>query len=166
MALQHYSRRRAPPDASPPPSNAPHATRAPRHNHSHNTSSTRQAVHTLEGEVASASATDGDLSLTGSNSRRLRPLQSSLAGALNSLGLLRKQQRRFADARAAYERASDLHDETMGEGHPDAIVCRHNLAELLIAEGDAEAAADIQQEILERIARAESDGAAAGGRRT
>ena len=54
----------------------------------------------------------------------------------------------------------------MGEGHPDAIVCRHNLAELLIAEGDAEAAADIQQEILERIARAESDGAAAGGRRT
>ena len=120
-------------------------------------------MHTLEGEVASASATDGDLSLTGSNSRRLRPLQSSLAGALNSLGLLRKQQRRYADARAAYERASELHDETMGEGHPDAIVCRHNLAELLIAQGDAEAAADIQQEILERIARAESEGAAAGG---
>ena len=156
-----------PPTASSPPSTTsptPHRTAL-------------QAVRILEAEVASASAADG--STDGSIVRRLRSLQSSLAGALNSLGLLRKQQRRFADARVsvvppparrrarlsplfprrgsawprcspsslaiatwhclltaashgcvqgAHERASALHDAAVGEGHPDAIVCRYSCA--------------------------------------
>ncbi|KAL1503532.1 hypothetical protein AB1Y20_012012 [Prymnesium parvum] len=74
-----------------------------------------------------------------------------LATTLNSLGLLRKRQRRHAEARELYERALRLRELHAGECHPESIACLHNLAELIRAEGDEAEAVALQHEILRRI---------------
>ena len=74
-----------------------------------------------------------------------------LKGALNSLGLLRKQQGRFAEAQSLYTRASSLYDTCTSTSSPDAVVCRHTLAELALAAGDETRARAIQLDIVRRV---------------
>lgn len=104
-----------------------------------------RAAEELDGAYFAAQAAHGDAAGV---TKRCAAL---LAGALNSLGLLRKQQARHAEAEPLYARASDLFDAAVGAASPDAIVCRHNLAELLLAQGDRDGARKIQDDILRRV---------------
>jgi tetratricopeptide (TPR) repeat protein len=94
----------------------------------------------------------------GTDAPKTARLAALLAGALNSLALLRKQQARLAEAEPLYLRASALYDGSVGESSSDAIVCRHNMAELALARGDEAAALHLQQDILRRVKVAEAVG--------
>jgi tetratricopeptide (TPR) repeat protein len=108
-----------------------------------------RAVEHLDASHFAAEATQGTDALKTSR------LGTLLAGALNSLALLRKQQVRLAEAEPLYLRASALYDRSVGESSSDAIVCRHNMAELALARGDEAAALRLQQDILRRVEAAE-----------
>ena len=72
------------------------------------------------------------------------------AQTLNALGILCKVQQRLIEARAYYTEALHIRSSTVGDAHPDTIISKHNLAELLLQLGP-EAAAEahsLQEEIL------------------
>jgi len=104
-----------------------------------------RAVESLDASYFAAQAVHGDAAKVTSR------LASLLASALNSLGLLRKQQERHVEAEPLYARASALYDCAAGASSPDAIVCRHNLAELAMVRGDEAGAQAIQKDILRRV---------------
>lgn len=56
----------------------------------------------------------------------------SAAVILNSMGMLYKKQNKFERAIDAYERALKIREKEMGEGHPDSLATRHNIAEMYI----------------------------------
>lgn len=72
------------------------------------------------------------------------------AQVLNALGILCKAQQRPDEARAYYIEALHIRSSTVGDAHPDTIVSKHNLAELLLQMGpESEAEAhSLQEEIL------------------
>jgi len=108
-----------------------------------------RAVEHLDASHFAAEATQG------TDATKTARLGALLAGALNSLALLRKQQARLAEAEPLYLRASALYDGCVGELSSDAIVCRHNMAELALARGDEAAARHLQQDIMRRVEAAE-----------
>lgn len=108
-----------------------------------------RAVEHLDASHFAAEATQG------TDAAKTARLGALLAGALNSLALLRKQQARLAEAEPLYLRASALYDGCVGELNSDAIVCRHNMAELALARGDEAAARHLQQDVMRRVEAAE-----------
>jgi hypothetical protein len=75
---------------------------------------------------------------------------SLTALVLSNLGFVLKGvgPARYADAKLAYSEALDVRSKTLGDAHPDTIVSMHNLAELLLAMGDAGEGTRLQEEIL------------------
>lgn len=69
----------------------------------------------------------------------------------NSLGLLYKLTKRYSDAETYYKKSIKIRENILGPSHNDTIVARHNLAELLIASGEVEKAAEIQKDIIEVV---------------
>ena len=65
---------------------------------------------------------------------------------LNSMGMLYKQQGKMERSQDSYERSLKVRSELLGEDHPESMVTRHNLAEIIIAWDKTEQA----QELLNR----------------
>jgi tetratricopeptide (TPR) repeat protein len=73
---------------------------------------------------------------------------ATVATAYNNLGLDLKRAGHFERAEEAYAKALEIRTETLGPDHPDTIVVLNNQAELYLAQGQAEKAAELQQRIL------------------
>ena len=71
------------------------------------------------------------------------------ATVMNNLGHLLKQSGKSYEARPLYMEALKLRSSYLKPGHPDVIVCKHNLAELLLQMGLQEEAGVLQNEILQ-----------------
>jgi tetratricopeptide (TPR) repeat protein len=69
------------------------------------------------------------------------------ATILNNLGLMHKSNKMFAAANECYSEALNVRTEILGESHPDTIVTMHNIAELLLAQGQVGAAAKLQEKV-------------------
>lgn len=72
------------------------------------------------------------------------------ATVINNLGHLLKQQQKYEEALPLYEEALSLRKAFLNDKHPDTIVTKHNLAELLLAMGRDEEALSLQAEIIGR----------------
>jgi hypothetical protein len=73
------------------------------------------------------------------------------ATALNNLAFHHKTVGAFDAAQPLYLEALAARTEALGDAHPDTVAAKHNLAELLIAAGEPEAAAVLQAEILKTL---------------
>ena len=86
------------------------------------------------------------------------------AQTLNALGILCKSQKRLSEARSYYAEALQIRSSTIGDAHPDTIVSKHNMAELLLELGGESEARVLQEEILgvtEKIAASRTPSAPA-----
>jgi len=73
------------------------------------------------------------------------------ATASNNLGMLLKTTGRYKEAHEFYEDSLRTRSNVLGDGHPDTLISMNNFAELLIAVGEQEKAAVLQQKILDTI---------------
>ncbi len=76
------------------------------------------------------------------------PNHATVATAYNNLGLDLKRTGLFERAEEAYAKALEIRTETLGAEHPDTIVVLNNQAELYLAQGLPDKAAELQQRIL------------------
>ena len=83
------------------------------------------------------------------------PPSSWTATALNNLAFHHKTVGAFDAAQPLYLEALAARTEALGDAHPDTVAAKHNLAELLIAAGEPEAAAVLQAEILKTLGHSE-----------
>lgn len=86
-----------------------------------------------------------------------------VATAQNNLGFLLKHRGFLVEARAHYDAAVGTRLALLGPAHPDTVVARSNLAELLIASGQPEEGAALQQAILDALHVVDADGDHADG---
>jgi tetratricopeptide (TPR) repeat protein len=73
------------------------------------------------------------------------------ATASNNLGMLLKTTGRYKEAHEFYEDSLRTRSNVLGDGHPDTLISMNNFAELLIAIGEQDKAAVLQQKILDTI---------------
>ena len=70
------------------------------------------------------------------------------ATVMNNLGHLLKQQQKYEEALPLYEEALSLRRAFLKDKHPEIIVSKHNLAELLMVMDRGEDARKLQEEIV------------------
>ena len=102
-----------------------------------------------EGLLAEALAMHRELDVAKAGAGAAQPAPSAwTATALNNLAFHHKTVGAFEAAQPLYLDALAARTTSLGDEHPDTISTKHNLAELLMASGEPEAAAVLQAEIL------------------
>jgi Flp pilus assembly protein TadD len=67
--------------------------------------------------------------------RALGPGHPQVATTLNNLGVLYRQQGRYAEAEAAHRRALAIREGALGKNHPEVATSLSNLAALYYVQG-------------------------------
>ncbi len=76
---------------------------------------------------------------------------TSVAFALNNLGISLQAQGRSAESETTYREALEIRTRLLGERHPDVAATQVNLASLLVSVGEFEAAERLGREALESL---------------
>jgi tetratricopeptide (TPR) repeat protein len=73
---------------------------------------------------------------------------ANYGAALNNLGLVYKEQGKYADAEELYRRALAIYERTIGAAHPNAANALHNLANVYVAQGKYADAEGLYKRVL------------------